>query len=175
MLDKKTLQRGVSLPDHEMLFAFDDLAEKDSVKPFFVGIGGGTASGKTSVCAELGERLGGKVAVISQDSFYKSLANSTDAANYNFDHPDAFDWKEMKLALQKLKDGKSALIPEYDYVKHQRVEGSVVVPTNVIIFEGIMTFWNADIRDMLDMKVFVDCDSDTRLSRRSKSSFRGLN
>ncbi|CAH3161870.1 unnamed protein product [Porites lobata] len=143
-------------------------------EPFVIGLCGGSASGKTTVANKIIEQLGVPwVCMLSLDSFYKVLnAEQHEAAKrneYNFDHPDSFDHDLAATILKKLKEGKSVQIPIYDFKSHSRLEQKKnLYGANVIIFEGIMAFAYKDLRDLMDMKVFVDADPDVRLSRRLK-------
>lgn len=139
--------------------------------PFLIGVTGGTASGKTSVCAKIQDELKDqRVATISLDSFYSPLTQEDRAnvAEYNFDHPKAFDWELAIEAVKILKQGnKSVNIPTYDFVTHSRLDTcTTIYGVDVIIFEGILVFYNKELRDLMDMKIFVDADPDTRLARR---------
>uniref|UniRef100_A0A8C4QAH6 Uridine-cytidine kinase n=1 Tax=Eptatretus burgeri TaxID=7764 RepID=A0A8C4QAH6_EPTBU len=139
---------------------------------FVIGLCGGSASGKTTVANKIIEALDVPwVVLLSMDSFYKVLnpeEQQMAALNeYNFDHPDAFDFELIILTLQKLKRGKSVKVPVYDFTTHaRRKECKIVYGANVIIVEGILSFGNKDLLKVLDMKVFVDTDSDIRLVRR---------
>ncbi|GAB6026109.1 Uridine-cytidine kinase 2-A [Chamberlinius hualienensis] len=148
--------------------------------PFLIGVSGGTASGKSTVCKRIMERLGQdnvdhrqrQVVCISQDSFYKEL-NDEDKAKafkglYNFDHPDAFDNELTVKTLDSILNGKSVKIPVYDFKTNSRndAEQVTIYPADVVLFEGILVFYFAEMRDLFHMKLFVDTDSDTRLSRR---------
>eukprot|EP01089_Gocevia_fonbrunei_P012007 TRINITY_DN271_c0_g1_i1.p1 TRINITY_DN271_c0_g1~~TRINITY_DN271_c0_g1_i1.p1 ORF type:complete len:240 (+),score=51.46 TRINITY_DN271_c0_g1_i1:147-866(+) len=141
-------------------------------EPFIIGVCGGTASGKTSVCELIiSELKDQRVATISLDSFYRPLTNEErqNVAEYNFDHPDAFDWELTIETLRALKDGtKRVEIPQYDFVTHSRLNShaSTVYGADVVIFEGILVFTNKELRNCMDMKIFVDADPDTRLARR---------
>lgn len=140
--------------------------------PFVIGVAGGTASGKTSVCEKIMEAVGqrGRVSVVSQDSFYKDLTEdeqeSAHAGEYNFDHPDAFDTDLMKTTLENILDCRTVNIPVYDFKTHSRKGVRALHPVDVVLFEGILVLYDPDVREMLHMKLFVDTDSDTRLSRR---------
>eukprot|EP01119_Soliformovum_irregulare_P012321 TRINITY_DN318_c1_g2_i2.p1 TRINITY_DN318_c1_g2~~TRINITY_DN318_c1_g2_i2.p1 ORF type:complete len:349 (-),score=111.65 TRINITY_DN318_c1_g2_i2:434-1480(-) len=142
------------------------------MKPFVIGICGGSASGKTSVCNEVIRLLNVPwVAVLSQDSFYKGLSHEqiSSVASYNFDHPNAFDWDLMVETLSSLKEGKIIDVPVYDFKTHSRSkETKQIYGADVIIFEGIMIFHSPELRNHFDMKIFVDSDSDVRLARRIK-------
>uniref|UniRef100_A0A7N8XAI4 uridine/cytidine kinase n=1 Tax=Mastacembelus armatus TaxID=205130 RepID=A0A7N8XAI4_9TELE len=148
-------------------------------QPFLIGVSGGTASGKSSVCEKIMELLGQnkidhhqrQVAILSQDSFYKVLTPEQKAkaqkGQFNFDHPDAFDSELIMQTLRQILQGKAVQIPVYDFVTHSRKEEFVMVyPADVVLFEGILMFYSQEIRDLFQMKLFVDTDPDTRLSRR---------
>ncbi|KAF4092269.1 hypothetical protein AMELA_G00018910 [Ameiurus melas] len=141
---------------------------------FVIGLCGGSASGKTTVANKIIEALDVPwVVLLSMDSFYKVLSKEEQelaARNeYNFDHPDAFDFELLVTVLRKLKKGKSIKVPVYDFTTHSRhKEWKTVYGANVVIFEGILSFANKELLKLLDMKVFVDTDSDIRLVRRLK-------
>lgn len=144
--------------------------------PFIIGVAGGTASGKTSVCDIIISSLKDhRVSLISQDSFYRPLTEEekerANDADYNFDHPDAFDWDLLHQTIEALRNqnkmGKPIGIPVYDFVTHSRLEETrVIYGADVIIMEGILAFYPADLRELFDLKIFVDADADTRLARR---------
>jgi len=148
--------------------------------PFLIGVAGGTASGKSTVCRRIMEKLGQdeidhrqrQVVCISQDSFYRELnpSEKLKAAKglFNFDHPDAFDNQLILKTLQDILDGRMCQIPLYDFKTNSRREDEYVTiyPADVLLFEGILVFYFAEIRDFFHMKLFVDTDADTRLSRR---------
>ncbi|CAL8278611.1 unnamed protein product [Merluccius merluccius] len=147
--------------------------------PFLIGVSGGTASGKSTVCAKIMELLGQnkvdhgqrKVAIINQDSFYRNLTPDQKAkalkGQYNFDHPDAFDNELMYVTLKEIVEGRVVEVPTYDFVTHSRMENRIkVYSADVVLFVGILVFYTQEVRDMFDMKLFVDTDSDVRLSRR---------
>uniref|UniRef100_A0A6Q2YI77 Uridine-cytidine kinase n=1 Tax=Esox lucius TaxID=8010 RepID=A0A6Q2YI77_ESOLU len=141
---------------------------------FVIGLCGGSASGKTTVANKIIEALDVPwVVLLSMDSFYKVLTKDEQelaAKNeYNFDHPEAFDFELLVTVLRKLKKGKSIKVPVYDFNSHcRRKEWKTVYGANVVIFEGILAFANKELLKLLDMKVFVDTDSDIRLVRRLK-------
>ncbi|XP_045766378.1 uridine-cytidine kinase-like 1 isoform X1 [Maniola jurtina] len=142
------------------------------VEPFVIGICGASASGKTTVAAKIIESLNIPwVTIVSMDSFYKVLNEKqhhlATRNEYNFDHPDAFDIELLISVLQRLKEGKKVEVPIYNYVTHSRENRTkTMYGANVIIFEGILAFYNTDVLKLLDMKVFVDTDADIRLARR---------
>lgn len=149
-------------------------SQGQQVEPFVIGVCGGSASGKTTVANKIISDLDVPwVTLLSMDSFYKVLNEKQheDAAinEYNFDAPEAFDFELLRDTLQRLKEMKKVDVPIYNFVTHRRETKTVsMYGANVIIFEGILAFHNEDIRNMLDMKVFVDTDSDVRLARRLK-------
>ena len=146
-----------------------------------IGVCGGSASGKTTVANKIISELGVPwVTLLSMDSFYKVLnekQHEQAALNeYNFDHPDAFDFDLLLKTLKRLKEMKKVEVPIYNFVTHRRESKTVsMYGANVIIFEGILAFHMEEIRDILDMEIFVETDSDVRLARRLKRdiSMRG--
>lgn len=134
-----------------------------------IGIAGGTGSGKTTVVRKLVEALPpAYVAVVPLDSYYNDTSEMTEEERHaiNFDHPDAFDWKLLIKQVNLLRSGESIEQPTYSYIKCNRLPEAIHVdPKPVIIIEGIMTLLNKRLREMMDLKVFVDCDSDERLIR----------
>lgn len=139
-------------------------------KPILIGIAGGSGSGKSTVTNELVELIDDdKVAVIAQDSYYKSQNTLPyeQRVETNYDHPFAFDNDLLIEHLNKLKKGESIEMPIYDFEIHNRKEETKhVKPREVIILEGILILNEKEIRDLLDIKVFVDTDSDVRIIRR---------
>ncbi|XP_063909799.1 uridine-cytidine kinase-like isoform X2 [Zophobas morio] len=152
----------------------------DGKAPFLIGVSGGTASGKSTVCKRIMEKLGQvdvdhtqrQVVCISQDCFYRDLTPSeilkAERGLFNFDHPDAFNEKLMKETLMDILAGKIVHIPTYDYKNHslRRDEILTIYPADVVLFEGILVFYFPEVRKLFHMKLFVDTDSDTRLARR---------
>lgn len=139
---------------------------------FVIGLCGGSASGKTTVSRKIIEALDVPwVSLLSMDSFYKVLGPKehqlAEQNEYNFDHPDAFDFDLLIKTLRRLKEGKKVEVPIYNFVTHGREKHSkTIYGANVVIFEGIMSFVNKDLLKLLDMKIFVETDSDIRLARR---------
>ena len=135
-----------------------------------IGIAGGTGSGKTTVVRKIVEALPPNyVAVVPQDSYYNDTTHMTDEERkaINFDHPDAFDWRLLIKQIGELKEGRAIEQPTYSYILSNRLPETVhVEPKPVIIVEGIMALVNRKLRDMMDLKIYVDCDSDVRLIRR---------
>ena len=134
-----------------------------------IGIAGGTGSGKTTVVRKIVEALPPHyVAVVPLDSYYNDTTEMTDEDRkaINFDHPDAFDWKLLIKQVNELRHGNAVEQPTYSYLLCNRLPETVhVEPKPVIIIAGIMTLINKRLRDMMDLKIFVDCDSDERLIR----------
>ena len=134
-----------------------------------IGIAGGTGSGKTTVVKKIVEALPPhSVAVVPLDSYYNDATELTDEERrqINFDHPDAFDWKLLHKQISMLKRGEAIEQPTYSYVLSNRLPETVhVEPKPVIIIEGIMTLVDRKLRNMMDLKIFVDTDSDERLIR----------
>jgi len=152
---------------------YDSTGHKES-DAFIIGLCGGSASGKTSVAKAIIEASGVPwVVILSQDCFYKEYDDEEKAKiaknEFNFDHPDAFDFDLLVKTLRKLKAGKHVKVPVYDYVTHRRKKvWNTVYGANVVIFEGILAFADRRLVDLMDIKVFVDTDSDIRLARRLK-------
>ncbi len=134
-----------------------------------IGIAGGTGSGKTTLTRHLVETFGGDVSVVNHDNYYKAHPNMTYEARaaLNYDHPDAFDTDLMVEDLEALCAGKAIHCPVYDYTIHNRSDETVEVrPTKVVIVEGILIFHPKELRDLMDIKIFVDTDADVRILRR---------
>ena len=136
---------------------------------YIIGIAGGTGSGKTTVVRKIIEALPpGCVSVIPQDSYYNDNTHLAmeDRRKINFDHPDAFDWNLLTEHIQKLRQGEAIEQPTYSYLVCNRLEETIhVEPCEVVIIEGIMALWKKELRELMDLKIFVDCDSDERLIR----------
>ncbi|KAG2644446.1 hypothetical protein PVAP13_2KG203166 [Panicum virgatum] len=140
-------------------------------QPFVIGVSGGTASGKTTVCDMIIQQLHDhRVVLVNQDSFYRGLTaeESARAQDYNFDHPDAFDTEQLLECMGQLKRAQPVNVPIYDFKKHRRCSESFrkVNASDVIILEGILVFHDQRVRNLMDMKIFVDTDADIRLARR---------
>ena len=135
-----------------------------------IGIAGGSGSGKTTVVRAITQNLKGEsVVTIPLDSYYKDSSDLTDEEKrvHNFDHPDAIDWELICQQLKELKQGKSIEQPVYSYISCSRskTETVHVDPADVIIIEGILVFTCPELRDQMDIKIFVDADDDDRLMR----------
>lgn len=138
-------------------------------KVTIIGIAGGTGSGKTTVVKKIVEALPPHhVAVVPLDSYYNDTTSMNEEERHaiNFDHPDAFDWKLLTKQINELREGRAIEQPTYSYLKCNRLPETIhVEPKPVIIVEGIMTLINKKLRDIMDIRIFVDCDSDERLIR----------
>ncbi|CAH0747700.1 unnamed protein product [Diatraea saccharalis] len=151
-----------------------------SKTPFLIGVAGGTASGKSTVCQRIMEKLGQqqkehnerRVVCISQDSFYRTLTAAerlrAERGQFNFDHPDAFDDRRLLGVLKDILAGKKVEVPEYDYINNtiNPHRSHTIYPADVVLIEGILVFYFPEVRELFHMKLFVDTDSDTRLARR---------
>lgn len=137
-----------------------------------IGIAGGTGSGKTTVVDQIIKELpSDEVCVISQDSYYfeTSHLSYNDCVKINFDHPDSIDFKLLVSHIKDLKKGKTIQQPIYSFVSHNRTGETVEIhPKKVILVEGILILANPELRDLLDVKIYVHADSDERLIRRIK-------
>lgn len=137
-----------------------------------IGIAGGTGSGKTTVVRKIVEALPkDSVAVVPLDSYYNDTTGLTDEERkeINFDHPDAFDWKLLIKQVNELRERRPIEQPTYSYIISNRLPETMHLdPKPVIIIEGIMTLLNKRLREMMDLKIYVDCDSDERLIRNIK-------
>ena len=139
------------------------------MNPVIIGIAVGSGSGKTTLTRNISERFSDDVCVICHDSYYKDQSHLTmdQRVLTNYDHPDSIQTDLMISHLRQLKEGKSVLTPVYSFVEHTRTSETVKVdPRKVIIIDGILIFENKELRDMMDMKIYVDTDSDIRLIRR---------
>ncbi len=133
-----------------------------------IGICGGSGSGKTTIVRKISELVSDFV-FIPQDNYYKSaeyISNANITA-FNFDHPEAFDNDLLWTQLSALKHMEPVEMPTYDFVHHRRAEETIkVTPRKLVIFEGIMVFTNEKVRDLIDLKIFVDTPDDIRFIRR---------
>ena len=147
----------------------DAYACKKSDYMYIIGIAGGTGSGKSTVVKEIVNSLpDSSVAVIPQDSYYKDSSDvPVEKRQFiNFDHPDAFDWNLLIEQITMLREGKAIDQPTYSYITCTRQPQVVhIEPRDVIIVEGIMALVNPELRELMDLKVFVDAEADDRLIR----------
>lgn len=142
------------------------------MKPIIVGIAGGTASGKSTITKRIAELLGPeKLIVINHDSYYRDISvyGDTPITEINFDHPDALETALMIDHVRHLKKFQEVQMPVYDFSTHRRLkETRHVEPRDVIIVDGILIFTEKKLRDLCNIKIFVDTDDDERLLRRLK-------
>lgn len=137
--------------------------------PIIIGIAGGTGSGKSTLAENIEKEFKNDITMISHDYYYKSNDNLPfeERAKLNYDHPDAFETDLLIKHLKQLKNGETIQRPSYSFVEHKRENQTYpVIPKKVIIVEGILLFENQTLRDMMDIKIFVDADADIRFIRR---------
>lgn len=140
-------------------------------KILVIGIAGGTGSGKTTLMKNIISHFEGSVTVLSHDNYYKRHDDIPyeERCKLNYDEPDAFDTSLMVYHLDCLRHGQAIDCPVYDFTVHNRSSETIyIVPERVIIVEGILIFENQELRDLMDIKIFVDTDADVRLCRRIK-------
>lgn len=139
-------------------------------QPFIIGIAGGSAGGKSTVTRKVIEATASEhTAVIVQDNYYRDQSDLTfeQRTSTNYDHPHAFDWALMIEHLNDLRHGVPIKMPQYDYTQHTRAAQTVTVaPSTVIVLEGIFALYDADLRNMMSLKIYVDTDADVRFIRR---------
>ena len=136
-----------------------------------IGIAGGTGSGKTTLAEHIAEEFGDAVAVIAHDSYYRAQNDKSyeERCVQKYDHPDAFDTALLIHQLDELRQGRDISCPIYNYALHDRsTETRHVRAAEVIVLEGILIFESKELRDRLDIKIFVDTDADVRIIRRIK-------
>jgi len=141
-----------------------------AAESWIVGVAGGSGSGKTTVVKRITEIVR-DYALVAQDSYYKSAEHLTNLTitEFNFDHPDAFDTELLVGHLEDLKRGREIQVPCYDFVHHRRLAETVTVePRRLVILEGIMIYTERRIRDLVDLKLYVDTPDDIRFIRRLK-------
>jgi uridine kinase len=140
------------------------------MKPLIIGVAGGSGSGKSTVSRNVAQALHGEtVAFIDMDAYYNNYAHLSldQRRRINWDHPDAFDWELLIGQLNRLAAGEAIEKPVYDFVTHTRSDKTVIVPpAQVVVVDGILLFSDPRVRDLCDVKVFVDADADIRLIRR---------
>jgi len=140
------------------------------VKTLCIGVAGGTGSGKTTVANEIVRRVGrDRIVIVNQDRYYHDLAHldGQQRSRHNFDHPDAIEEELLEKHVSLLKAGEAAPLPVYDFARHVRVAATEWVdPQPVILVEGILILAIPPIRELLDVKIFVDTDADLRFIRR---------
>lgn len=142
-------------------------------KPITLGIAGGTGAGKTTLAKAVYKALGGEAncVYLTHDHYYKDQSHKTieERSKTNFDHPDSLETDLLVQHLRELKKGEIAVLPNYDFATHSRTPVTTMVhPKKIILVEGILIFTHPELCKELDMKVFVDADSDTRVLRRMR-------
>ncbi len=145
-------------------------------QPVVIGLAGGSGSGKTTLSVRLARELRGRgVAILSHDAYYLDRSDLTfeERAQINYDHPGAFDNELLLRHIAELLDNKAVERPVYSFVDHTRTEKTVtVVPSPVILLEGILVLENPELRSRMSIRIFVDCDEDERLIRRLRRDVR---
>jgi uridine kinase len=140
------------------------------MKPLIIGVAGGSGSGKSTVARNVAQALHTEsVAFIDMDAYYLNFAHLplAERRKINWDHPESFDWELLVGQLTQLAAGESVEKPVYDFVSHTRSDRTVIVPpAHVVVVDGILLFSDARVRELCDVKVFVDADPDIRLIRR---------
>ena len=140
-------------------------------KSLVIGIAGGSGSGKTTLLKNILETFGPAITVISHDNYYKRHDELTyeERCKLNYDEPAALETDFMVQQLDQLRRGQEILCPVYDFTVHNRSDETILIkPERVIIVEGILIFENKQLRDLMDIKIFVDADADVRICRRIK-------
>lgn len=141
-------------------------------RPVTIGVAGGTGSGKTTVSNQIMDRVGQKnIAYLPHDAYYKDLSNLSDDERdrINFDHPDSLDTELMIEHVKCLQQGESVNIPIYDFTTDRRKSETLAVgPQPIVLVEGILIFTERQLRELMDIKIYVDADADIRFIRRLK-------
>ena len=140
-------------------------------KPIIIGITGGSGSGKTTIAHEIANQIeaNDRIVIMTQDSYYKDNTDlpMAERQKINYDHPNAFDMPLLEAQLNQLLHRKSIEMPTYDFTEHTRSDKTVHInPADIIILEGILVLFNEEIRNLMDIKVYVDTDDDIRFIRR---------
>ena len=136
-----------------------------------IGIAGGSGSGKTTLVRNLMEKFSGQITMISHDNYYKRHDEMTyeERCQVNYDEPAAFETDLMVQQLQQLRNGQAIDCPVYDFTTHNRSNDVThIVPSRVILVEGILIFADPDLRQLMDIRIYVDTDADIRICRRIK-------
>lgn len=145
------------------------LPKEENMKPILIGIAGGTGSGKSTFTNRIKDAFGDRVSILYHDNYYKAHDEMPfeERKKLNYDHPDAFDTELLIEHIKALKSGQSIICPTYDYSQHNRAKNTVTIePRKVILIEGILTLCDSRLRDLMDIKIFVDADADERILRR---------
>lgn len=146
------------------------------MRPIVIGVAGGTGSGKTTVASRILERVGAQhIAYIAHDAYYRDLRHLPDRlrAQVNFDHPDALETELMIEHLRRLRAGQPVEIPIYDFTTHMRTNRTQRVEVAaVVIVEGILVFVEPELRELFDVKIYIDTDADVRFIRRLRRDIK---
>lgn len=143
--------------------------------PIIVGVAGGTGSGKTTLAETIQQGVGERSCLIQHDWYYRDLRDieAEERSGINFDHPDSLDSDYLVEHLQHLKAGRSIQAPQYDFARHRRAEKTILIqPVPVVVVEGILVFALKNLREMFDIKIYVDTDADIRILRRIRRDMR---
>jgi len=144
--------------------------DRSEARPFVVGVAGGSGSGKSTICEAIVERIGTEhVALIAHDAYYRHRPEISyeERTKVNYDHPDSLETELLLTHLESLAAGETIQHPLYDFTRHLRRSRTLPIPPRpVILIEGILTLVEPDLREMLDLRVFVDTDADLRVLRR---------
>lgn len=139
-------------------------------KPFLLGVAGGSGSGKTTVAERLAGLIGGTdLALLRLDAYYRDRNHLPfeERAADNYDHPDAFDWPLLLDHVRALQQGIAVQVPVYDFATYQRLpDRQTVAPARIVVVEGILVLYDPELRELFDLRVFVDTDADVRFIRR---------
>lgn len=138
-------------------------------RPLFIGLAGGSGSGKTTIAEEVVKRLSGQVALLHHDAYYRHRVDLTfeERTRVNYDHPSSLETELLISHLEDLRTGLAVEHPVYDFAQHLRAEETIrIEPAPVIVVEGILVLSQSELRSELDLKIFVDTDPDVRLARR---------
>lgn len=140
------------------------------VQPIVFGVAGGTASGKTTVARNILNTVGAaQIAYLPHDAYYRDMSHLSfeERSQLNFDHPNSLESKLMVKHIKQLLKGEAVAVPVYDFKRHRRTEETLLVtPSPIILVDGILIFTKRKLRELMDIKVFVDTDSDVRFIRR---------
>jgi uridine kinase len=142
---------------------------KNTSHPKIIAITGGSGSGKTWLAASLQHACGSHAVRLSQDDFYKDLGHLPvpNRAKTNFDDPRAIDWESFEAVLRDCREGRATRVPHYDFTTHTRLpEAKPFLPAPLILVEGLWLLWRPEVRNLFDLKIFIDCPADLRLERR---------
>ncbi len=143
---------------------------KPAFKPFVIGVAGGSGSGKSTVTRQVLASIGPEMAaVVMQDDYYRDQTHLSpgERREENYDHPDAFDWQLLVQQVRALRRGEAIDMPVYDFTEYNRSSQTIrVQPAPVIVIEGLFALYDAKLRDMMSLKVYVDTASDVRFIRR---------